>query len=800
MNKLKRRIRLCLISIDSKLISDVSDTVDRLNRLLDPDVKHESTATHDEAAQGIYGDLLRQSEHYLKCNPPPGPLLLELHHFRTVESANVESACVDSLTFDCTIIDVTDRDCNDTQNPFNDMRNGNPSRPGNPLSCILVCTRRSLHEWMTQLGGNYVIRTPHEDEEMRRVDLFRLLMDHLEHTQLNRIATRATRVPTGPVTMATEITRLMNERWGDNWDFHHFTGSMIARFIDSMQTAISGTRVGTYSGCNEHQLATNALAGWQLYERAYVIAITSGMIDEVRGTLSNLKRANAPGLIVCAESPSSIWYAFQGTVDIENNGHDVISARGLRHVFIEQISDIGHHLCSAFQSMEEHPAPTILFATQTALESTGKSTTPCQSTKPTSTPLLHQPTRQQLQELNVAAEILLSAPTRILWQCGMLTCEEREKVIQVANRAGIALVDGITHAGCITGTLDGTSATNYLGTLSMYGFNCRVHHFLEGMDEDPLSATPPWIFFLKSKIDQSSTPYSEGKLRRRFRIAQVNSNPRHIAPFTHLALEVPLKSFLDHMDDRISREMNPQILQKRQHLLRRISLIRDESPTDRIRTVPMTPNYFFSRLGNLVKNMIMSGYRYTGVYDVGRCSLSAIRNVPRTGPGFSGWYGRALMGDALMALPYIASMNSQNILAFIGDGARRLVPDIEYQLATYAARPSWAGKRNITVFFLGNGSLSMIQTYLDKRHSLNGAAQVNVPIPEIHEQQDVPIGPILVSRRREMEFDPEAFHATLTEPGRLNLLYVTLGHNSDGDGLSLLSESSWNRHMIGRMS
>ncbi|MGA0525432.1 hypothetical protein ACO2WH_26685, partial [Escherichia coli] len=79
-------------------------------------------------------------------------------------------------------------------------------------------------------------------------------------------------------------------------------------------------------------LAVAALAGWQLFERAFVIAVTSGMLDEFRGTLSNLKRAEAPGLIVCADSPDSTWFAFQGTMDADNDSRQVIAARGLRHV------------------------------------------------------------------------------------------------------------------------------------------------------------------------------------------------------------------------------------------------------------------------------------------------------------------------------------------------------------------------------------------------------------------------------------------------------------------------------------
>src|SRR5690606_40824617 len=110
-------------------------------------------------------------------------------------------------------------------------------------------------------------------------------------------------------------------------------------------------------------------------------------------------------------------------------------------------------------------------------------------------------------------------------------------------------------------------------------------------------------------------------------------------------------------------------------------------PVDYLDTLPMSASYFTMHMGKLVHRLIQEeNYRYTGVYDVGRGGLSALRNIPRTDPGFSGWYGRALMGDALSALPYIARTSRHNVLAFIGDGARALVPDIHHRLAEALAR------------------------------------------------------------------------------------------------------------------
>ena len=208
----------------------------------------------------------------------------------------------------------------------------------------------------------------------------------------------------------------------------------------------------------------------------------------------------------------------------------------------------------------------------------------------------------------------------------------------------------------------------------------------------------------------------------------------------------------------------------------------------------MTSNYIFKRLRQLVGKLLeQHGYRYIGVYVIGRCGISAVRNVPRTDPGFSGWYGRALMGDGLMALPYIAITGERNVLAFVGDGARALVPDIETRLAEGLSRDPTAGARNVSLFYLTNGMLSLIQTYLDKRYAHNGAHQVAVSTRAAATQPVQRIGTINLHRERLVSFDEAHLRSALTQPGQLNIFDVLLAHNSEGDGLSLVSETAWNR-------
>ena len=55
------------------------------------------------------------------------------------------------------------------------------------------------------------------------------------------------------------------------------------------------------------------------------------------------------------------------------------------------------------------------------------------------------------------------------------------------------------------------------------------------------------------------------------------------------------------------------------------------------------------------------------------------------------------------------------------------------------------------------------------------------------------IGTINLHRERLVNFDEAHLRNALTQPGQLNIFDVLLAHNSEGDGLSLVSETAWNR-------
>ncbi len=812
--KPSRQIGVCLISQDRQLQRELEQVVSQVNGWLSRQGSADELSLQKPVQQ-----ILIQARQYLGAQGSRQTHQLELQCFPSMQSAR-DNLKQSTLTTECFFADSRATNWDRSKDPFCELFSMQSQARVSPSSAVLFCDQANLAEWMLTLGGNRLIRIPHASQSQRQADLLRLLLDHLEHAHFNRLLVRTTYPQPGPVTLAQAVHQMMCERWNHNWDFHFFTGSMVAGFIDSMQALAGDSDIGVYSGCNEHSLAVSAIAGWQMYGRAYVITVTSGMLDEARGTLDNLRRAGAPGIVICAESPETVWYAFQGTLNADSNGHEVVAARGLWHQFLRDSSQLQACVSEAFHALDCQPAPTFIFASQAALESRTPLAEPLPQSVCVPVPdnLMNEARRRE--HLKQAVAVLNSHPAPILWQCGRLTRSQCQRVLSIARRAGIALADSIIAPGSIPAWCEGTRVENYLGPLSMYGFTRRVYEFLEqdhelqfqsadveavsnsdvlqrrrgadGQTDQPLT---PWLFFLKGKADQSATPYSEGRLRRSFRIAQVNRNPAHMAPFCNLPLEMNLDDFLDYVEPRIATD--PQILACRRAHLQQLQSAPEVMPSDCIETLPMTPNYFFLQLGQLITSLIRDqDYRYTGVYDVGRCSLSAIRNIPRTDPGFSGWYGRALMGDGLMALPYLAVRNPHNLLAFIGDGARALVPDIEQRLAMCAASSPHAAARNISIFYLNNGVLSMIQTYLDKRYACNGNRQVNVPLPAGRDGMRELTGGVHLNCETIQSFCPESMAKALTIPGRINFFDVVLGHNSEGDGLSLVSEETWSRRPL----
>jgi thiamine pyrophosphate-dependent acetolactate synthase large subunit-like protein len=387
-----------------------------------------------------------------------------------------------------------------------------------------------------------------------------------------------------------------------------------------------------------------------------------------------------------------------------------------------------------------------------------------------------------------ALAILNGERAKILWQCGRLDEEEEDLVHDIAERAGVALVDSFHHPGTVSARRRGRIVPNYLGTLGLYGFAQRAHAFLH-TDGKLSPRAEQCVFFLKSKVSQRATIFTPSR-RAGLRMVQVTNRADHAAPDVELALVMDAKDFLRRM--KAGLRVDPEVYRHR-----RAAIDAAAAPAldvaSRLPSLPMSPNYFFRELGALVERMIADdGYAYTGVYDVGRCAVTALRSVPRTGPGFSGWYGRALMGDAPAALSTLIVTEPGNVVAFVGDGARGIVADPLPSLLENARAHPGRVARNMTIFYLSNGTFSGIRTYRERLASKWGGRQMRtLDLLEPDAEQD--FGPLHLVRRRIAAFEPALLREALLAPGRLNLITVLLGHTVEDDGFSLVSASGWQR-------
>jgi len=424
----------------------------------------------------------------------------------------------------------------------------------------------------------------------------------------------------------------------------------------------------------------------------------------------------------------------------------------------------------------------VLLATPEVLDATG----PPEVDQPAP---VSRPARVSESTLEPVLRILNRERATLLWQCGQLTGDEADLVHELAGRTGAALADSLARPGTVSRYRDGRVVEEYLGTLGLYGYSARVHEYLH-RDGRLKPRDEQCLFFLKSRIGEIATPFSERALDRALRVVQVTDDPGHRAPFADHPVIADLAGFLRAVRERL--DVDPELRRWRQAAIRSTR----DSASDVVGELPlrpMTANYFFRRLGGVLDRLITSaGYTYTGVFDVGRGGLSAVRNLPRTGPGFSGWYGRALMGDALQAIPALALTRPGNLLGFIGDGAAGLVPDI---LPTLVQQVCVAGARlagNLSVFRLIDGGHSLIRTYREARQASPAGYQAAL-LSLVDGDWRRSYGPLEVVHRRLLDVDPVTLGYELQDPGTVNLYSVILTHNNEGDGLSLLASLGWQR-------
>ena len=614
-------------------------------------------------------------------------------------------------------------------------------------------------------------------------DMVAAIADLAEARLVQSIGTGRLSSAAKPTALGSALFDFLTARAGSRWGLHSYTGSVVSTMISDLEKRAIAEGNPVLRSPSEHGLACAAMGRWILDAAPYLIIVTSGMVDEFKGTLTNLRLARAKGFLVFADTSGGYWYPFQGTIHQEDDALAVLRSRGLETFHLDRPERLSADLAQAFEAYDRGCGPVVLVVTPSVLESIEPPNSDLQRTAP-------RPRRMEPQA-NVAEavlQILNHEPVRLLWQCGSLSGAEADLVHDLAQRCGAALCDSVTRPGSVSKYRNGAPVPEFLGTLGLYASSARVHDYVHAGGK-PLAGDQLCMFFLKSRIAQMATPFTERTLEKRMRLVQVTNESQHLAPFVDHAVCADLMPFLQYLSDGLA--VAPSVIEYRRRALRETLSVPADTAS-MFPTLPMSPNYFFGRLNELLEDLIGDmGYTYTGVFDAGRGALSAIRNLARTGPGFSGIYGRSLMGDALMAIPAIALSADRNVLAFVGDGAAALVPDIVPAFIQQVYLENAHFNRNVSIFRLCNGGHSLIRTYRETRRSLPADMQTTL-INRIPEDSSESFGSALtVHHRRLWMFDSVALRQQLLQPKTLNLYSVLMDHNNDGDGLGAHSANSW---------
>lgn len=661
---------------------------------------------------------------------------------------------------------------------------------------------KDSHRNIRHLPQQFIEQVRSDDLSTFQTQLLCLWMDFFEMNYANRRIK-----PLGEVflhnTLGEQLVHFFNRVSKNKWNMSYYTGSVISNLIGYIDREAPKNGGLVLRGPSEHALACGAMANWLLYQTPFLLVVTSGMVDEFKGTLANLKEAAAKGFIVVAENKPSQWYSFQGTITPSEDTRAVLKAKRINYVYMEEIDQIDSDLSKAFELYHKNEGPVVLLVTANVLDASKPATAITDTnhsgiinTKEAVHILEseHENTHEQEQAglLNQALALVNNGPEKVVWQLGPLDDEETLLVQDIARKAGIALVDSLLYPGSVPKYIEGKRNTCYLGTLSIYGFSPRVYNYLYTNDKlNPVE--DQCLFFIKSRVSQICSPFTEGRLHNKLNIVQVTHNPIHMAPFSNIGLNMDSKEFLKFIKANITISSD---LKKR-----RMSLINGyfDSQSDvvsKLPSSPMSPNYFFSELNQVIEKLIISkNFDYTGIYDVGRCGISAIRNVAKTRRGFSGWYGRALMGDALLSSIFLAHTCPTNIIAFIGDGAKGMVPDIYPSFIENLLTHPENLNKNITIMFFCNGGLSVINTY-QERILMNRTSKqmrlINLRQQESHDN----VNDFEIVSKNITRFDGKEMELALTAPRRLNLFSVVVNHNNEGDGITLATAKGWQRDPV----
>ena len=743
-----------------------------------------------------YPDVLARATAYLRSQAPD--LAWHLHLDDELQGSGARAAAAGAERIRVLILDADGAglpgpdECPPGADPVEHVLAAWEPGPRPEISPYGVVVYRDPGRWPLQPTARYGLRVTPPDPALLAADVVCTVTDHVEARML-RSGGGADAGTLPETTLSAALGGFLSERAGSDWSLWSYTGSVVSTLIGDLENRARAAGVPVLRGPSEHALAAGATARWLLDGTPFLIVVTSAMVDEFRGTLANLRQAGARGFIVCADSVADSWFPFQGTVHRDEDSRAVLKARGLPTVYLERAADLADGLREAYQAYDEGRGPVVLLATPSVLSTRDK---------PPGVPPAPAPPRVRVGPpdlVDAVADLVGGQRRTLLWQVGAGVADPAalDLLLATADEVGAALCDSLTRPGTVPGYRDGRPVPGYLGTLGLYGYSQAVFDYLHP-DGKLRPKDEQSVFFLGSRLAEAATPFSARTVSRGLNIVQVTDQAEHLAPFAAFPIQAPVRDFLVRLRDRV--RMDPEVLAFRRAEIARAQAAGRAAAADPVAALPvspMTPNAFFLRLGHVLRRLIEDeGYEYTGVFDVGRGGASAIRNLPRTGPGFSGWYGRALMGDALAATPSIALTRPGNVLAFIGDGAAAMVADPLPVLLQQLCLEGHTLRGNLSVFRLLNGCHSIIRTYRETRYREATGGQTTV-VNLLDDDWSRGYGPVTVTHRRIEQVDAEALAGQLTEPGVVNLYSVLVGHNSEGDGISLLSAASW-RHPRGK--
>jgi thiamine pyrophosphate-dependent acetolactate synthase large subunit-like protein len=591
------------------------------------------------------------------------------------------------------------------------------------------------------------------------------------------------------VTVANILTNRLDLESKEDWGFGYFTGSVVAPFIQFVTNKYKDKPKQMINGVNEHQLACGALARWQLSESPFLISVTCGMMLEFKGTLMNLKRSKAKGFIVCGEGDPNTWYAAQGMMNNDEDILGILEAMGIRTVYLDSIDSIEVKLQKAIRYYNESDGPVVILATPRCYDSSR--TVFVNNFEGMQVKSAPNPIEKDVMDPIV--DIINNQKKRVLWVVDSpLDKAENAYLEKICSASGIVLSDSIQRPGAVSEYNDkGVRNPHYIGTLGVYGTSPKVYQYLF-KNGRIASKDEQVVFFIKSKMGQPSSPFGSGIFAGKLISIQVNKEEGHLAPYASIKVNSKFIDFAKALFARL--DVSNDVLLHRRLEKEKINNV-TAGPLSLLPTSPVSPNYFFHKLGCTLSSMIETeGYTYRGVFDAGRCAFSAVRNLPRTQVGFSSVYGRGNMGDAMMSLPSIAIKNNGNTLAFIGDGAKNVVPDIiPALLKNIRVEQSLGG--NLTVFIFVNKTMSMIRSYMESGLLSQSGVQMHnhqlLPTDMHFSHYGVDFNMETIS-----EWDEARVRDMLSKKSTVNIIHVMTAHNSSGDIYEHLDDS-WHKKIDG---